>query len=250
MANNFGIMSASDPDYQKCVVQKYNRLTKIWADGDLWHARMREDIISAVRRAARYQKKPPGVVIDVGSGGLAQDIECLNYIQVDIAYQKLVGARFAVCADAQRLPFADNVADQVICVGSVVNYCSLFELVSELNRIARRGAHIILHAELSNSLELLFSKHFRSNATFLTTVYQGEERLWLYSRRNIRNALAAVGLRIVEERYFHILSALAQKVVRDRNRAARLTKLDRLIGRLSAIGAVADNVVFICERPT
>jgi hypothetical protein len=243
-------MSASDSDYQKWVVQKYNRLTKIWADGDLWHARMREDIISGVRRVARYQRKPPDLVIDVGSGGLAQDIKCLNYIQVDIACQKLVGARLAICADAQRLPFANGIADQVICVGSVVNYCSLFELVGELSRIAKRGAHIILHAELSNSLELIFSRHFRSNTTFLSTVYQGEERQWLYSRRNIRQALAAVGLRIVEERYFHILSALAQKIIRDRNRAARLTKLDRLIGRLSALGTVADNAVFICERTT
>lgn len=243
-------MGATDSDYRRWVTDKYNSLNSIWAANDLWHSRMREEIFAAIRRVRKLHPEPFDLVIDLGSGGFTQDIACKKYFHIDLALQKIKGVAGAVCGDVHRLPFPDEVADCVVCVGSVINYCSLIESVNEMSRVAKPGAVAILHAELSNSLELLWTPHFRAAATFVRTTYQGEELLWLYSRRNILASLTNSGFRIVSERYLHTLTAFAQRIVQDRNLAARLATLDRIVGRIPIVGEVADNAIFICVKST
>jgi hypothetical protein len=243
-------MSAIDPDYRRWVTDKYNSLNRIWAPNDLWHSRMREEIFAAFRRVRALHPEPFDLVIDLGSGGFTQDIHCQKYIHVDLALQKIEGTALAVCADTHRLPFRDQTADCLVCVGSVINYCSLIEAINEIGRVSKLGAIVILHVELSNSLELLWTPHFRAEATFVRTAYQGEELIWLYSRRNILAALANSGLRIISEVYLHTFTALAYRIVRNRNIAARLATADRVIGRIPIVGELADNAIFICEKST
>jgi SAM-dependent methyltransferase len=243
-------MSATDPDYRRWVTDKYNSLNRIWAPNDLWHSRMREGIFAAVRRVRALHPEPFDLVIDLGSGGFTQNIQCRKYVHVDLALQKIDGTAFAVCADAHRLPFRNQTADCLVCVGSVINYCSLIEAINEISRVSKPGATAIFHVELSNSLELVWTPHFRAEATFVRTTYQGEELIWLYSRRNILAALVNSGFRIISEVYLHTLTALAYRFVRNRNIAARLAIIDRVIGRIPIVGELADNAIFTCEKST
>jgi SAM-dependent methyltransferase len=243
-------MSAINPDYRKWVTDKYNNLDRIWAPNDLWHSRMRDEILATIRRIRTLHPEPFDLVIDLGSGGFTQDIQCRKYIHVDLALRKIQGTACAVCADAHRLPFGNQIADCLVCVGSVINYCSLIEVINEIGRISKPGAMAVLHIELSNSLELLRTPHFRAEATFVKTAYQGEEFIWLYSRRNILATLVNSGFRIAFEVYLHTLTALAHRIVRDRNIAARLATFDRVIGRIPIVGEFADNAIFICVKST
>ena len=164
-----------DPAFRESVRRKYNQLDQIWTDVDRWHARSRHEIFEAVDRLNRLHPEPHELVIDIGAGGHPQQVPARTYVQADIALEKLRGIPSSVCADAHHLPFADGAADCVMCVGAVVNYCSLTDIVAEINRIAAPGAMMVMHVELSNSFEFLMTPHYRADSAFIKTFYKGEE---------------------------------------------------------------------------
>ena len=242
-------MSAREPAFRDAVRDRYNQIETIWDDADAWHQIVRRQIADAVRRLNRQHPGPHELVVDVGSGGEEQPIPHRGYIQLDLASDRLKGMRMAACADAHALPLRDGSADCLVCVGSVANYCSLIELTQEFGRTCADGGLLLFHVELSNSLEYLFRPEFRAMAALATTHYQGRpEQTWVYSHRNVRQALGSAGFDVLDARYFHIASALAHRLGLAPGRAARLTKLDALLGRLPGIASVSDSAIFTCVR--
>jgi len=237
-----------DPAFRDSVRQKYNRIDKIWTDVDRWHARSRHEIFEAVDRLNKLHPEPHELVIDIGAGGQPQSVPARAYVQADIAAEKLRGVPNSVCADAHHLPFADGAADCVMCVGAVVNYCSLTDIVAEINRIAAPGAMLVMHIELSNSFEFFLTPHYRADAAFIKTFYQGEESLWVYSDRHVREVLGNAQFRIIDTRYFHIASALAYRLLKKPNVAVKLSSLDAVLGAIPRIGGIADSALFICQK--
>jgi hypothetical protein len=237
-----------DPAFRESVRQKYNHIDQIWTDADHWHSRSRREIAEAVDRLNRMHPEPHELVIDIGAGGHAQRVPSRTYIQADIAAERLRGIDNAVCADAHHLPFADGAADCVMCVGAVGNYCSLTDLIAEIGRISAPHAMLVFHIELSNSFEFFMTPHYRADAAFITTFYQGEEHVWVYSDRNVRQILIGAGFKILDTRYFHIASALAYRLLKKPNVAAKLSGLDAILSGIPHIGGIADSALFICEK--
>jgi hypothetical protein len=237
-----------DPAFRDSVRLKYNQLDQIWTDVDRWHARSRREIFDAVERLNRLHPEPHELVIDIGAGGHPQQVPSRTYIQADIAVEKLRGIRNSVCADAHHLPFATGAADCVMCVGAVVNYCSLTDIVAELSRISAPGAMMVMHIELSNSFEFFMTPHYRADAAFIKTFYQGEESLWVYSDSYARQVLSDANFSIVDTRYFHIASALAYRLLKKPNVAVKLSGLDAVLGSIPHIGGIADSALFICRK--
>jgi len=234
-------------DYAARVRAKYNSITEIWTDDDLWHSYIHSRIVRAVQRLGS-KINFSDLVIDVGSGGVKQNIRSASYVQVDFAFERLVGISSAVCADVHTLPFGDCIADCVICVGPVVSYCSLVELVLEIGRIAKDGAFVLFHAELSNTFELLFRTQYRADAAFVNTFYKGEEQLWMYSHQNVLRTLREAKLRVLEVDYFHIASALAYRFTGRSNFASAFTWMDRLLRWMPGIGEISDSAIFLCQK--
>jgi len=237
-----------DPAFRDSVRRKYNQIGEIWSDVDRWHARSRREIFEAVDRLNRLHPEPYELVIDIGSGGHPQRVPSRSYVQADIAVEKLRGIENSVCADAHHLPFATAAADCVMCVGAVGNYCSLTDLIAEISRISAPGAMLVFHIELSNSFEFFMTPHYRADAAFIKTFYQGEESLWVYSDRNVRQVLIDAQFRIIDTRYFHIASALAYRVLKKPNVAVKLSGLDGMLGSIPKIGGIADSALFICQK--
>jgi len=237
-----------DPAFRDSVRQKYNQIDEIWSDVDRWHARSRREIFEAVDRLNRLHPDPHDLVIDIGAGGHPQRVPSRSYIQADIALEKLRGVANSVCADAHRLPFASAAADCVMCVGAVVNYCSLTDIVPEISRISAPGAMLVMHIELSNSFEFFMTPHYRADAAFIKTFYQGEESLWVYSDSHVRQVLDDAQFRIVDSRYFHIASALAYRLLKKPNVAVKFSSLDAVLGAIPRIGGIADSALFICQK--
>lgn len=234
-------------DYSGRVQAKYNAVADIYTDEDRWHAYMLARVKLSVERFSGMLNNPD-IVIDIGSGGIRQNVPCSRYIQVDFALDRLAGQSLAVCADAHKLPFADRCADAVICVGAVASYCSLVDLVFEMARVAAQGAPMLLHVELSNTSELLFSPKYRADAAFVNTFYKGDEQLWMYSRKNVLRSLRSAGFEIVADEYSHIASALAYRITKDPNFSARFSWLDRPLNLIPGVGEFADNAFFFCRK--
>ena len=239
-----------DPAFRELVRRKYNQIDEIWSDVDHWHTRSRREIFDAVERLNRLHPEPHELVIDIGAGGQPQRVPSRTYMQADIAAELLRGTRNAVCADAHHLPFADGAADCVMCVGAVVNYCSLTDIVAEISRIAAPGAMLVMHIELSNSFEFFLTPHYRADAAFIKTFYKGEESIWVYSDRFARQVLADAQFQIIDTRYFHIASALAYRLCKKPNVAVKLSGLDAVLGSIPHIGGIADSALFICRKAT
>lgn len=242
-------MTAREPAFRDAVQRRYNLIGEIWDNKDRWHAVVHKQIGAAVERLRLLHPEPFTLVVDVGSGGGAQPLPHRRYLQIDLAQERLSHQTLAVCADAHSLPLRDGTADCLVCVGSVVNYCSLIDLAQELGRVCAPGGLLLLHAELSNSLEYIFRRGFRAPAAFLRTHYQGKpEDTWVYSDANVRQALLNAGFETIDRRYFHIASALAHRLGLGPAAAARFAGADGLLGLVPGIGGVADSVIVICER--
>lgn len=237
-----------EPRYRRAIRNKYNGIDCIWEESDQWHARVHKEIAAAITRLTAKRSMPEAFVVDVGSGGYPHVVPHRAYLQVDIAEERLHGMSMAVCADAHALPLVDGVADCVLCVGPVANYCSLIDLIAEVSRITKAGGLMAMHVELSNSLEYFLTPHFRQDVALVTTFYKGEEQLWAYSDRNVREVLARAQFRILHTRYFHIASALVYRIAHRPNAAAAWAALDNILGRVPGIGSIADSVIFICEK--
>jgi SAM-dependent methyltransferase len=242
-------MPLIDPEYRNSIRKKYNEIDQIWETEDKWHDRVHKEITAAVIRLKVLEPRGHELIIDVGSGGEKYNIlRSSSYIQIDLAFDRLRGFGLAICADAHALPIRAGIADCVLCVGPVVNYCSLIETVSEISRVAKPGGWLILHVELSNSLEHAFSPAFGSRSALVTTFYRGEEKTWVYSKTSVFNALENAGFDVMHKRYFHVFSALAYRIFGDSNAAARWAVVDSWLNLIPGIGAISDSVIVICRK--
>jgi SAM-dependent methyltransferase len=244
-------MVRTNSSYVNRIRNKYNSITKIWDDSDRWHLwtrRQIEESILAVTGTFRRVENSDSVILDIGSAGLSYFSSDSFRIDVDIAEKSLTRCRYPVCANAEALPFAPAVADLTICVGPVINYCSLEEVINELARTTKPYGHLVLHVELSNSSEFLWSDAYCADAAFVTSFYKGPEHYWVYSDDYVRRILSIHGFVIEKTRYFHILSSLAYRLTGRANLSSYLAIADRVLGRISLCGLIADSAIYFAYR--
>lgn len=226
---------------------KYNAIEEIWVGADRWHERVHREIGIGIERLKRLAG-PQELILDIGSAGTAYLASYKTYVHLDIAINHLQREALSVCADAHALPFRANTADCVLCVGPVINYCSLIEVIAEITRVLKPTGWLLLHVELSNSFEYLGTSGYRARANLATTFYRGVETTWIYSKKTVFNAIENAGLTIVDTRYFHILAALAYRCSKDCNSAARWSILDTWLNKIPGIGEIADSAMIICQK--
>ena len=238
----------ADQDLRASVRKSYSRGGLIWDPADLWHTEVHRVLQAALNRFGGQLPHKSGIVLDIGSAGSEQAIPNSSYVHLDLVEQLLRYCTLGVVGDAHALPFRDAVFDCVISVGPVINYCSLIEVIAEMHRVCKPGGHVIIHAELSNSCEFVFSNVYKSQSAIVNTEYRGSERQWIYSRRYVMNAVTSVGFRIIEQEYFMIIPAFAVGIGLSRNSASRLSVLDSFIKNLHWVREFSDSVIILCEK--
>lgn len=237
------------PVYLARIRKKYNELGEIWERTDLWHAWSKRQIEREMFTVARQlvtDQKP--LIVDVGSGGWSYFGADHSQINIDVAEDRLRHSRWPVCASAESLPLRSKVSDLTICVGPVINYCSLQETLREFAHVTKESGHLVLHVELSNSFEFFGSDAYRADAAYVTTFYQGAEQYWVYSDSFVRRMLAAYGFTIERVRYFHILSSLIYRLTRSPNFSSYFSVADAFARHLWMVAEIADSAIFVCRR--
>lgn len=240
-----------ESSYLARIRKKYNDIGEIWDQADRWHDWSKRQIDQAMTAVlAEFQETATSsdLIVDVGSGGNAYRSSACRCVDVDIAEARLKDCELGVCASAELLPLAANISNLTICVGPVVNYCSLEEALQEFGRIAKPDSWLVLHVELSNSWEFFGKRSYRADAAFVSTFYKGVEQYWVYSDNFVRRSLRSFGFEIVRVHYFHILSSLLFRLTNSANFSARLARADAAFRGLSKIGAIADSAIYVCRR--
>lgn len=241
----------TSPAYLARIRNKYNRIGEVWDKTDRWHAWSRRQIeqeMFAVSRQFIPQCDNRSLIVDVGSGGYSYFESACPRVEVDIAEARLRRSKWPVCASAENLPLMPRISDLTICVGPVVNYCSLEETLNELAAVTRDQGLLVLHVELSNSWEFFGTKAYRADAAFATTFYKGTEQYWVYSNGFVRRMLAAYGFKVERTRYFHLLSSLIYRLSHSPNLSSYFAVVDAFARRLWMAHEYADSAIFVCRR--
>lgn len=226
----------------------YNQMDDIWPVSDRWYTYTHNEIVKYIEK---FKKKHfidnSSKIVNIGSAGNEYDIPGEHY-HVDVAEEKIKNcARFYV-GSAEKLPFADNYFDAGLCVGSVINYCDPLLVISEISRVLKPYAVVVIDFEQSRSYQFVGSS-FNCNARIITSFNSGtDDRIWIFSERLIRSYCKMYGLKITNCHYFHLLTPLAYRICKDENKAAHFTFADKVLHWIPYLRKVSCNVILTVQK--
>lgn len=230
---------------QEKIKSFYNNVSNVWGNHDPWHDYSQEVITSYIKHKDIFKGS---IVLNAGSAGNAYGIECQTMYHVDIANEKLKNIENAVIASIEKMPFNDLFFDNILCVGSVLNYCDALTALSELSRVLKPNGNLILEYESSWGFEYLHKDCYKKDAYIITTEYiEKEHNQWLYSPKYITKILNACNLKIIEKYPFHISDGLTSKFLDDQA-AINWVKIDKLLYKLPFFNKHGNNIILHCTK--
>lgn len=228
------------------IKEFYNRIPEIWAADDVWHTYSHHELERYIHSYLTMFKDT--VVLNAGSGGNDYGISCQKMYHIDIAEEKIKNCENHIVASIEKLPFPDESFDNIICVGSVLNYCDAFQAISELSRVLKTTGKIILEFESSWGYEYWNTKEYKSPVTIITLEYMHEQHTqWLFSPEYIYKILKQYNLKILEQFPFHILDGLLSKILSE-NLSVKLTRIDHIIKKWPIFRKHGNNIILLLEK--
>lgn len=223
----------------------YNNVSNVWGEHDPWHEYSKKVIKSYIDKKDFFNDS---IVLNAGSAGNSYGIACRKMYHVDIADEKLKGIENAVVANIEKLPFYDSFFDNIICVGSVLNYCDALAAISEMARVLKSNGNLVLEYESSWGFEYLHKDCYKKDAYIITTEYIETQHVqWLYSPTYITKILKSFDFDIVEKYPFHISDGLTSKFLDDKS-AIALVQIDKLLHVLPFFNKHGNNMILQCKK--
>lgn len=164
-------MALSDEEYKNLTIKEFTKAAGIYDSGHAGIYEMCKDDYPPV--LAELKKEPFTDVLDCGCG-TGPMIELLHekypdkhYTGIDLtpemikkAQEKnLPGTEFIV-GDCEKLPFAEESFDAVICTNSFHHYPNPQDFFDSVYRVLRKGGRLILRDYTSSDLVVWLMNHF------------------------------------------------------------------------------------------
>lgn len=230
---------------QENIKSFYNNISNVWGNHDPWHDYSQEVITSYIKHKDVFKNS---IVLNAGSAGNSYGIKCHLMYHVDIANEKIKDIENAVIASIENMPFNNLFFDNILCVGSVLNYCDALTALSELSRVLKPNGNLILEYESSWGFEYLHKSCYKKDACIITTEYiEKKHNQWLYSPQYIEKILESCDFRILDIYPFHIFDGLCSKFLDDQL-AVYLTKVDKLLHKFPVIKKHGNNMILHCKK--
>ena len=226
----------------------YSSMEKVWPEASFWYDHTRKHIIKFVEGTLNSRLTNTSLYLNAGSGGSEYNLSGTCY-HLDIAENLIKKFPNYYVASIDNMPFRDNVFDAVICVGSVLNYCSSLESIHELVRVLKPGSFLILEFERSNTAELWLNKEYGKKATLQNYEYLNHTHsLWLYAEKYIKDLLYKNDLSIIKQKRFHNLSAAVNRITKNEELAGKFGIFDSLFLPVSYF--MSHNMIMLCQKIT
>ena len=192
-----------------------------------------------------------------------------------VARARIPGAALSR-ATLEALPYGDGAFDVVVCCGSTLSFVDdPRRALAELGRVLRPGGRLFLECEHRPSLDLAWALlgGLTGNAlayditageawralvarTSVRLAYPGYGVLTLFTRRDLRDMLAAAGLVTRREWGVHSITNVLPSTLLHRARLPRplaalyrvLRGLDRALASAAPARALANSLVILAER--
>lgn len=172
---------------QEDTYEIYNSMEKVWPDTSHWYDYTHKNIITFVETMLEPRLKDSSKYLNAGSGGSTYNLKGICY-HLDIAENLIKDFPNHYVSSVEKMPFNDETFDAIICVGSVLNYCSALESIHELTRVLKPDGFLVLEFERSNTAELWLSHEYGKASTLQNYEYLGHiHSLWLYSEKYVKN---------------------------------------------------------------
>lgn len=224
----------------------YSSLDKVWPENNTWYSYLHNTIINYIENNLTRYLSPESVYLNAGSGGSVYKLPGTCY-HLDIAPNLIDTLPNSYVGSIEHLPFDNAMFDAIICVGSVINYCSALESISEFSRTLKPGGILVLEFERSQSAELWFSKEYCKNATLQQYDYLDNiHTLWLYSESYISTILKKNSFSAIEKKRLHTISAVINKFFKNENLAGKYGHFDFLFFPISYF--TAHNIIVMCKK--
>ena len=226
----------------------YNQLDNMWG-ADSWHDHTRKRLARHLQKQQRLAKNAD-VVLHVGSAGDGYGLDGHWNCHIDLAERRLIGIPNAIVGDAHALPIKLSSIDLCTCVGSVLNYCDAVVVLSQISKILKTGAHLVLEFETSDSWEFMGTSVYRQSAALSETFYGGDPdcKLWLYSFSYIKALLEANNLAIKTTDRSHVLSSLVYRWTKNVSYAAKYGPIDVIAEKLPVLRRGSANIILLCQK--
>lgn len=224
----------------------YSSMNEVWPHNNAWYTYLHNKIVNYVEKMLSPYMSENSVFLNAGSGGSIYNLKGTCY-HVDIVANLIQNLSNAYVASVEKLPFKNDTFDSIICVGSVINYCSAFESIMEFSRTIRKNGILIIEFERSQSAELWFSKDFNKQATLQHYNYLNNiHTLWLYSENYVCKVLKEAGFKILNKKRLHTLSAIINRYTHNEIFAGEFGKYDFFLSPLSYLAA--HNIIITCKK--
>jgi len=223
----------------------YENVTEVWPTEDLWHSYSKRNIDAYVKKQSYSDH---AYILNAGSGGSTYGIANRMH-HLDIAENLIAHLPEFTVGSMEQLPFTSASFSDIICVGSVLNYCDAVSSIMELARVVTPGGSLILEFESSWGFEHIQNKGYKQSALLVEVEYSSQlTRQWVYDPSYIIKILEQAGFKIVDSFRFHYLSGLHYSRYQDSNKASKYTAVDSFIRRLPGLKNRSNNVIYRCVK--
>lgn len=232
-------MNQVDPNKVREFYNKYNQMWEI----NNWYKYSQSTIISYLQK-----QKYTGKILNAGSGGNNYGITS-PMIHLDISEEKVKNIDGAVVGNLENYNlFQSNNFDSIVCVGSVINYCSSYKVIENFQKWLKEDGNLILEFENSNSFEYLFTRYYNKPMTIVTTNYiDSNHDIYIFSLDYIIALLKINNFEIIEVSGFHILSSLVLRFLKSENLASKFIFLDKFLNKIHYFKKHSANIIIRCK---
>jgi len=230
----------------KKIKEFYNTVPNVWS-GDIWHSYSRKMIFDYISAHSHLLHNTN--ILNVGSAGNSYNIKCKSMYHVDIANEKIKNVKNAFVANAEKLPFKNCIFDNILCVGSVLNYCDAMLAISEFSRVIKKHGNLILEFESSYGFEYINKEFYKKQACVITTEYiEKNHQQWLYSPNYIFKILREYGFKVIQVKHFHIIDGLLSKYINDKNAVTIAKTTDNIFNHIPYLKKHGNNIIVVCSK--
>lgn len=228
------------------AVKKFYRVQKkVWPENNKYYAHSKKEICRFIND---NKFNNCDVILNLGSGGNTYGLKNTMH-HVDIVDTNISEFPLYTIANIENLPFSNSEFTNIICVGSVLNYSSAMEAISEISRVARTGCELIIEFECSRGFEYLAKPYFCQDATIANLTYCNESHVeWLYSENYIKKILKENYFSVNKIHRFHYVSSFLCGFIKNENLSGRAAKVDVIVRHIPFLKKFAGNIVFFCKK--
>jgi len=208
---------------------------------------VRDRVSVALRAICASLPTRPKVVANLGSGGIAFDVEADLHIHLDLVAQRLPHES-SVLANIELVPLRGSSVDLALCLGSVINHGDVSAMISELARITRPAALAIIEFDCADGLHQRVKTSQDGVLVYSTFFNMHTLTLAEYSRSHVEQTLAARGFVVERRLSFHILSAWLLGLGVQPEISAHFIHLDPIARLASALRYRGSNMLLVARR--